>query len=572
MKKQVFVLSVFFVVSAFVHGAVWTGWDNGDVWSQSSNWSTGSLPGAGEKVQILYPSAMPCILDSDAGVTIGELVIGDNNGPASMIVKTGGSLTVGGWTAVGYNRAAYLTIEAGTLTCYNYFAVGMFDDVAGAMILTMTGGSVTVNNTFFHGLYFDGSAVVEVRTNLDDGILEVGAINLKTGVLDITEGTLIVNGNVIGTIAGYESSGRMTAYDGEGALVYDYNVTHADKTTITAERLQGDMDGDGDVEFDDLVSFWLEWLSPDCDSPANFDELCGVDFGDFAKFSANWLTYPTVVVAPDYAAGVELGRVEHDLINENSGIVISRKNANTMYAIEDGGSHAGFWALTPSGRHLGQYFYSGASNRDTEDVSIGPGPIPGKDYIYVGDIGDNGGSRSSIQVYRAEEPVINAATQVNSPVTATLPCEKITLLYPDGARDSEAFFIDPITGDFFLISKRDGNNTLRLYRAPASQLVDNATVTMTFEHLLSIRNWCTGADITSDGTLIVTCSNVPESGRVFTRQPGETVSEALKASPPYNVPYFFEHHQLEAICFDTDYNVYTASEGVHRPIYKYLAQ
>ncbi|MGY8768358.1 MAG: hypothetical protein ACKVH8_08020 [Pirellulales bacterium] len=276
--------------------------------------------------------------------------------------------------------------------------------------------------------------------------------------------------------------------------------------------------------------------------------------------------------APKYAAGVELGKVEEKSINENSGIAISRKNSNTMYAIEDGGSHAGFWALTIDGQHLGKYVFQDGTNRDTEDISIGPGPIAGKDYIYVGDIGDNAAKRSSLQLYRVAEPVIHADVQANTPVDQNIDYEKITLKYPDGARDSEAFFIDPITGDFFLISKRDGNNALRLYRVPANKLVDKATITMTFEHLVPIRKWCTAADILADGKYIVTCSNVPESGRVFTRQPGQTVSDALNGNPPYQNPFFFKHRQMEAICFDEDYNIYTASEGVHRPIYKYSAQ
>ncbi len=42
--------------------------------------------------------------------------------------------------------------------------------------------------------------------------------------------------------------------------------------------------------------------------------------------------------------------------------------------------------------------------KDCEDVATGPGPIKGKNYIYLGDIGDNAEKRRYISVYRFEEP------------------------------------------------------------------------------------------------------------------------------------------------------------------------
>ena len=56
----------------------------------------------------------------------------------------------------------------------------------------------------------------------------------SAGSLDLTGGTLIVNGDVTSTINGYISSGWITAYGGSGTLHVDYNTSTPGKTTVTA--------------------------------------------------------------------------------------------------------------------------------------------------------------------------------------------------------------------------------------------------------------------------------------------------------------------------------------------------
>ena len=41
---------------------------------------------------------------------------------------------------------------------------------------------------------------------------------------------------------------------------------------------------------------------------------------------------------------------------------------------------------------------------DVEEVTLGPGPEDGADYLYVGDIGDNDSRRFEITVVRFKEP------------------------------------------------------------------------------------------------------------------------------------------------------------------------
>ena len=62
-----------------------------------------------------------------------------------------------------------------------------------------------------------------------------GTFAMTSGAaMDITAGTLIVNGDVRTNITTYINNGWITAYGGTGTLNMDYNVTTPGKTTVTA--------------------------------------------------------------------------------------------------------------------------------------------------------------------------------------------------------------------------------------------------------------------------------------------------------------------------------------------------
>src|SRR5207237_6184912 len=109
--------------------------------------------------------------------------------------------------------------------------------------------------------------------------------------------------------------------------------------------------------------------------------------------------------------------------------------------------------MTPAGTNLGTYTISGATNRDWEDIAVGPGPVNGTQYLYIGEIGDNNAAYASVAVYRVPEPTIS---DTQSPVTTSLSgAVKLNFVYPDGPRDAESLFVDPATKDIWIISKRD---------------------------------------------------------------------------------------------------------------------
>ena len=67
----------------------------------------------------------------------------------------------------------------------------------------------------------------------------------------------------------------------------------------------------------------------------------------------------------------------------------------------------------------------------------------GPGHVWVGDIGDNTGSRGSVQVTRV--PVGDGDRTVDE--------ETIDLVYPDGPRDAEALLADPTTGRLLVVTK-----------------------------------------------------------------------------------------------------------------------
>jgi len=268
----------------------------------------------------------------------------------------------------------------------------------------------------------------------------------------------------------------------------------------------------------------------------------------------------SIAQGQEFLPGVVVGTVESAAVNEASGLAASRDNAGVLWAHNDSGDSARAFAMDTAGNHLGIYNILGASAYDWEDMAIGPGPVAGDDYLYLGDIGDNNAVRSSIKVYRVPEPLVDPG---QDPMNVDLGgAETITLLYPDGARDAETLMIDPLNGDIYVVSKRESRS--RVYRAAYPQSTIDP---ITMDYLGQLPwGWATGGDISPDGDEIIVRGYW--SGSLWTRGPGQSIWDALAGSP-VSVPIASEP-QGEAIGFDSAGEGYfTVSENTHQPIYYY---
>jgi len=192
---------------------------------------------------------------------------------------------------------------------------------------------------------------------------------------------------------------------------------------------------------------------------------------------------------------------------EASGLVTGRTNKGLVYIHEDSGNRRVVFVYDTLGTYLGDIVLVGATNRDWEDLAIGPGPEKGKNYIYVGDIGDNKSVRSHLTIYRFVEPVIDLDT-IAIPFKLEIDdYSTITYQYPDGPRDAETLMIDPKNKDLIVISKRDVR--VRVYLIPYPQNTQEHAITY-FKGALPFRSIVAG-DISPDAKKMI----IKDYGRIY---------------------------------------------------------
>ena len=75
-----------------------------------------------------------------------------------------------------------------------------------------------------------------------------------------------------------------------------------------------------------------------------------------------------------------------------------------LWVHDDSGGAPAVYAIRPDGSLASTYTIEGATNTDWEDIAVGPGPERNTSYLFVGDIGQNGGARDAVTVYRVAEP------------------------------------------------------------------------------------------------------------------------------------------------------------------------
>jgi len=255
-----------------------------------------------------------------------------------------------------------------------------------------------------------------------------------------------------------------------------------------------------------------------------------------------------------------------DLI-EASGIGMSRVNQGNLWAQQDKGNPNEMYLLHhQTAETLASFTLEGITNRDWEDLEVGPGPEEGESYIYLAEIGDNDRVYPDYKIYRFIEPVWNGQ-QAQSPLS--VPRERIatiTFTYPDGLRhDAETLLLDPLTKDLFIVTKRDAHSIIYVLPYPQS----------TGHTIEAIRvgtfpfNRAVGGSISADGEemLIKTYDVILH----WQRAPGERMRDFFQKTPK-QAPYRPTEPQGEAICFDSAKGYYTlseASDGIIPPLYFY---
>lgn len=230
-------------------------------------------------------------------------------------------------------------------------------------------------------------------------------------------------------------------------------------------------------------------------------------------------------------------------LQEISGIAASRINPGILYIHNDSGNPNQVYLTDASGTDKGTLTLSPVGNRDWEDIAVGPGPIAGKSYVYVADIGDNDARYSSVFIYRFEEPDLSSASL---PFVANITTvDAIELKYPDGPRNAETLMVDPLTKDIYIASKE--SNLSKIYVARYPQSTVSATVMTPVVQLYF--NKATGGDVSPDGLEILLRSN--EQIWYWKLTAGTSISAGL-STKPFSAPYANNEPQGEGIGFAAD--------------------
>ncbi len=185
---------------------------------------------------------------------------------------------------------------------------------------------------------------------------------------------------------------------------------------------------------------------------ASQDGVTALPATESAELPATARVQPLSIDAPG-----QTGQVENTALDEISGLAVSRQMPGVLFALNDSGNPAELYAMSETGADLGHWTVN-ARNRDWEDMASVR--LEGKDYLVLGDTGDNLRIRRESVLYLVEEPSLD--TPAN---TVLEPQRTLRFHYEDGPRNVEAFAISD--GIVYLISKepvaRSGAQASRLY-------------------------------------------------------------------------------------------------------------
>jgi hypothetical protein len=251
----------------------------------------------------------------------------------------------------------------------------------------------------------------------------------------------------------------------------------------------------------------------------------------------------------DFSKGKELAELTDKKMEEASGLAASINNSGLLWTHNDSFNGAQIFLVNRDLDIKLTCDLAGVENRDWEDITVGPGPDPNKNYVYVGEIGDNLAKYSYKVVYRFEEPVLSDTTSH----IVIRNIDKIFFKLPDGKKDTESLFINPATKDLYIVSKRE--EPVHLYELEYPQSVTDTIIardimTLPFTQIVA-------GDFSPDGSELL-LKNYKHI-YYWAVDPSKPLTESLQ-NPATELPYE-EEPQGEAITFSRDGSgYYTISE------------
>lgn len=262
----------------------------------------------------------------------------------------------------------------------------------------------------------------------------------------------------------------------------------------------------------------------------------------------------------------QCGTMKANVMPETSGLACSRTTPGYLWAHGDEnlGDNRKIVAVTPEGTlKMTVKINSGSIDRDDwEDICTGT--YDGKNYIFLGAIGDNDlAFKDSYYIFYFEEPAITSGTQ-------TVTVQAIRYGYPDNkAHNTETLMYDNVEQVFYIADKvKKGICTL--YSLPFRTDYDSSTQTVTKVTELGNGekfNFLTGGDITPDGHWMAIKSK--KYVLLWERQGAESLSVTAKRNP-VQIEAYEEEAQGEALAWLDNTTFFTTSDQTtDMPIYQY---
>lgn len=262
----------------------------------------------------------------------------------------------------------------------------------------------------------------------------------------------------------------------------------------------------------------------------------------------------------------ECGTMKKKTMKEISGLAASRQTPGYLWAHgdENTGDNRKILAIQPDGT-LAMTVNLTTPNTDRDDwEDIATGIYDGKNYVFIGAIGDNDlAFNDQYYIFYFEEPAISSGTQ-------NVTVNTIRFGYPDNtAHNTETLMYDNVEQMFYIADKVDG--VCHLYKLPFSTTYGTGVQRLTEVCALgngSKFKLANGGDITPDGHWMAIKNE--EYILLWERQGAESLS-ATALRNPVQVMAYQKEEQGESLAWLNDSLFYTTSDSKKdTPIYQYV--
>jgi len=162
-----------------------------------------------------------------------------------------------------------------------------------------------------------------------------------------------------------------------------------------------------------------------------------------------------------WSEGKKAGVLDHDLINEASGVEASRKFPGRLYHINDSGGGHFFYTTDIKGDQTKKIRIEGKAIKKSDFEAVSVGKCFDKSCLFIGDIGDNKITKDYVEIIVIEE--------LEDYETFIEPLYRIKLVYPDQPHNAEAMAVHP-NGDIYIITKEENLRDLEAYPAKVFKL------------------------------------------------------------------------------------------------------